>query len=193
MSNAGFHVLGSPIVYDKDQRLITSPGPKALKEFCEEIGRRLLEIKEKKTTDTAINETDVKQFVRDWFDKFDNHPLPPVDEMLSFLSDEKFVMKTPDGSFYYKHEGFKKWYKSVENYIKPVHTIRALEAKIYRDTAIVEIVVQWQATDSSVKDAESRRVDFYATQTWKVERMPETQRLFIVWHNIDYLIRTVQT
>jgi protease I len=43
MANAGFRVLDAPVVYDEDQRLITSPNPQALKEFCEEIGRRLLE------------------------------------------------------------------------------------------------------------------------------------------------------
>jgi protease I len=44
MANAGFRVLDAPVVYDEDQRLITSPDPKALKEFCEELGRRLLEV-----------------------------------------------------------------------------------------------------------------------------------------------------
>jgi protease I len=33
-----------PVVYDADQRLITSPNPNTLKEFCEEIGTRLREI-----------------------------------------------------------------------------------------------------------------------------------------------------
>lgn len=44
MANAGFEVLDDPVVYDEDQRLITSPGPNALKDFCEEIGKRLQEL-----------------------------------------------------------------------------------------------------------------------------------------------------
>jgi protease I len=44
LTNAGFRVSDDPVVYDEDQRLITSPGPEALKEFCEEIGRRLREV-----------------------------------------------------------------------------------------------------------------------------------------------------
>lgn len=44
MANAGFSILDAPVVFDEDQRLITSPDPKALKEFCEEIARRLKEI-----------------------------------------------------------------------------------------------------------------------------------------------------
>lgn len=43
MTNAGFTVVNNPVVYDKGQRLITSPNPKALKEFCEELGARLRE------------------------------------------------------------------------------------------------------------------------------------------------------
>jgi protease I len=45
MKNAGFEVLEDSVVYDKTQRLITSPDPKFLKEFCEEIGKRILEMK----------------------------------------------------------------------------------------------------------------------------------------------------
>jgi protease I len=46
MINAGFTVIDEPVVYDKGQRLITSPNPKAqpLKEFCEELGARLREL-----------------------------------------------------------------------------------------------------------------------------------------------------
>lgn len=42
--NAGFNVLDAPIVYDEKQRLITSTDPNTLKEFCEEIGRRIVEV-----------------------------------------------------------------------------------------------------------------------------------------------------
>ena len=46
MTNAGFKVVNEPVVYDKSQRLITSPNPKAeaLKPFCEEFGARLQEV-----------------------------------------------------------------------------------------------------------------------------------------------------
>jgi hypothetical protein len=53
--NAGYRLLDGPdnpddydkahpVVYEEDQRLITSPNPKALKEFCEQISARLLEV-----------------------------------------------------------------------------------------------------------------------------------------------------
>jgi protease I len=43
LRNAGFLVVDhQPVVYDKDQRLITSPNPEteSLKQFCEEIGKQ---------------------------------------------------------------------------------------------------------------------------------------------------------
>jgi putative intracellular protease/amidase len=44
MANAGFTVVNEPVVYDKGQRLITSPNPKTLKQFCEELGARMREV-----------------------------------------------------------------------------------------------------------------------------------------------------
>jgi protease I len=46
MTNAGFTIVSERVVYDKDQRLITSPNPKAeaLKPFCEELDARLREL-----------------------------------------------------------------------------------------------------------------------------------------------------
>lgn len=43
MANAGFNVLEGRVIYGEEQRLITSPDPRTLKEFCDEIGKRLLE------------------------------------------------------------------------------------------------------------------------------------------------------
>jgi protease I len=46
LANAGFKVLNESVVYDENQRLITSPNPKepSMKAFCEEIGKRLQEV-----------------------------------------------------------------------------------------------------------------------------------------------------
>ena len=54
IANAGFRLadgsissedydMANPVVYDANQRLITSPNPNALKECCEEISARLRE------------------------------------------------------------------------------------------------------------------------------------------------------
>jgi protease I len=44
MANAGMEVVKDPVVYDAAQRLITCRNPDALKEFCVELGSRLLEL-----------------------------------------------------------------------------------------------------------------------------------------------------
>ena len=48
LANAGFELPQDPeaaVVYDKNQRLITSPDPNTLKQFCEEISIRCREVK----------------------------------------------------------------------------------------------------------------------------------------------------
>ena len=66
LANAGFKLLDGPdnaedydraipVVYDEDQRLITSPNPDALKQFCEEIGKRLKEIPSVAQSSTAVH------------------------------------------------------------------------------------------------------------------------------------------
>ncbi len=189
MTNAGFRVVECPVVYDKEQRLISSPNPKALKEFCEEISRRLPEVKEKKTNNTPVTQFDIEQFIRDWFGKLDIHP--PVEEMLPFLADEKLVMKMPEKT-YCRYEGFKAWYEDIgRKYDEQVHIIRGLQITTAQDTAKVEIVVQWQRSEKNATAAERGRKGFYAAQTWEVERSPQTQRLVIVTYNVAYFVPMV--
>lgn len=134
-----------------------------------------------------LTESEVGQFVRDWFGKLDKHS--PVEEMLPFLADEKLVMKMPDREEPFRcYEGFKEWYKGIEKYVDQVHTIKGLWITPAQDTAKVEIVVQWQATDSSVLCAERRQRCHYAAQTWELERSPHTQSLVLVRYSIDYYV-----
>jgi len=42
MANAGMQLVNAPAVYDAAQRLVTSPNPNFLREFCVELGSRLL-------------------------------------------------------------------------------------------------------------------------------------------------------
>jgi protease I len=56
MSHAGFDVSDRPVVYDEAQRLITSPNPQTLHEFCEEIGSRLLEESPMQSPENALQQ-----------------------------------------------------------------------------------------------------------------------------------------
>lgn len=146
------------------------------------------EAKEKMTMNTPVTESEVEQFVREWFGKLDKHP--PVEEMLPFLADEKLVMKMPEEA-YCRHEGFKAWYKGVEKFFDQSHTIRGLQIMVVQDTAKVEIVVQWLRSEKNATATERGIKGFYAAQTWEVERSTETQKLVIVRYNVGYFVPMV--
>ncbi len=136
---------------------------------------------------------EVEQFCRDWFSKLDTHP--PVKEMLSFLVDEKLVMKMQERKEPFRcHQGFEEWYQGREKFVDQVHTIEGLQITIApaQDAATVNMVVKWQATDSR-EDAEKRQKCHYTTQTWELEKSLQTQKLFIVKYNIDSCVPALHT
>jgi hypothetical protein len=135
-------------------------------------------------SNTLITESEVKQFIHDWFHKLNIHP--PVEEVLPLVANEKLLMKMPEGEFK-RHEGFKKWYEGANKFYNQVHTIKGLTITLAQDTAKVEVVLQWQRNAPD----ESGRAGFYAAQTWELERSPQTQRLFIVMYNVDYFVSEV--
>lgn len=60
-------------------------------------------------SNAPVSESEVKEFIRDWYRKLDVHP--PAEEMLHFVSDEELVMKMPERTFR-RHNGFKEWYRA---------------------------------------------------------------------------------
>jgi hypothetical protein len=71
-------------------------------------------------SNTPITESEVKQFIRDWFHKLDKHPNP--DEMLPFVARE-LKINTPAK----KDEPFEGFYNGAAKYRDQIHTIKALE------------------------------------------------------------------
>ena len=86
---------------------------------------------------TTVSEAEVKEFVFDWYRKVNAHP--PVDEMLEWLADEEFVMRMPEQTFL-RHDGFKKWYQSVERFHNPTHIVKALKISTNYNEAIVKVI-----------------------------------------------------
>jgi hypothetical protein len=135
---------------------------------------------------TAISETEVRQFIDDWFARLDKHA--SVEEVLLMVADENLVMKFPEVTAY-GHQVFMEWYERViKTYFDEVHTIRALEIKPSNDMAKVKMVLQWQTSSWKAPNAKSTRLDFYAAQTWEIQRSQTTQKLIIVAYNVDYFI-----
>jgi hypothetical protein len=135
---------------------------------------------------TAISETEVRQFIDDWFARLDKHV--SVEEVLPMVANESLVMKLPEVTAY-GHQGFIEWYERViKKFFDEVHTIKALKITPSNNMAKVEMVLQWQTSIWKAPDAKSTRLDFYVAQTWEIQRSPTTQKLIIVAYNVDYFI-----
>ena len=117
-------------------------------------------------SNAPVSESEVKEFIRDWYRKLDVHP--PVEEMLRFLADEKLVMKMPERTFR-RHNGFKEWYHGVERFRDVKHTVKAMKIEINKNTANVKVINRWERSDSRAPNAEAR-LAFYTAQTWTLER-----------------------
>ena len=135
-----------------------------------------------------ITEFEVKQFMHDWFAKLDVHP--SIEVMLPFVTDEKLVMKMPEGPFY-RHEGFKKWYYGVRRFVDQGHEIKGLEIKTDKNGATVKVIVRWVRSVLNETGVASERGGYYVAQTWELERSQQTQKLQIVKYSVDYFLPAV--
>ena len=135
---------------------------------------------------TTITESEVNEFIREWFRKLNEHP--PIDKMLPFVA-EKLTIDTPGK----KDQPFKVWYDGAAKFRDQIHTIKALEIIPGSDTATVKIIVRWERSDSESPSPESR-LAFYASQTWTLERSPQHPAgLHIVAYNVEYLVEEVHS
>jgi hypothetical protein len=133
-----------------------------------------------------VNESEVRQFIEEWFAKLDVHA--PVEEVLPLVANEELVMRLPETTAR-GHEGFVAWYEhAINTFFDEVHTIHALRITPAPDSAKVEMVLQWQPVIWNAPAAKSTRMNFFAAQTWELKRSPATQKLFIVTYNVDYFI-----
>jgi hypothetical protein len=136
-------------------------------------------------SNTATLDSEVKQFMRDWFGKHDIHP--PVEELLPLVADENLIMKMPEGSFL-GHEGFKQWYAGVKKFVDQSHEINGLEIKTNQNHATVKVIVRWARSVIDDFGKASDEAGFYVAQTWELERSQQTQKLQIVTYQVDYFL-----
>jgi hypothetical protein len=57
-----------------------------------------------------------------------------------------------------------------------------------KDMVKVEMMLQWQTSIRKAPDAKSKRLDFYAAQTWELQHSPTTQKLIITTYHVNYFI-----
>lgn len=119
-------------------------------------------------TEGALTEGEIKEFVAAWYRALDFHV--PIEEAATFLADEGLHVVFPDGDIT-DFASFKKWYDRVTNlFFDENHNVQSVESRIDGDTAVVDIVVGWQASWWEAPAAKSKRTSMDATQRWTVRR-----------------------
>jgi hypothetical protein len=115
-----------------------------------------------------LTEAEIKTFVAAWYQALDFHV--PFDQAWTMLADEGLSVQFPDGDIKDK-ASFKKWYDRVTNlFFDENHYVQSVQPKIDGDTAVLDIVVGWQASWWEAPAAKSKRTSMDATQRWTVRR-----------------------
>jgi len=109
----------------------------------------------------------IEKFASDWYKKLDIHV--PMVEVLPMLDDKDLQMVFPEVTVY-GHAGFEGWFqKVIRLFFDEVHTVKLVEPVIKGDTAVVKVVVQWEASIWNAPEAFSKRINADAYQTWEMK------------------------
>src|SRR5579862_6592919 len=115
-----------------------------------------------------ITEAQIKAFVAGWYYTLDIHA--PFAEARRFLADDGLKMTFPDGDIT-DMKSFGVWYTRVTNlFFDENHYVQRVVSKISGDTAVLDVLVGWQASWFEPPAAKSKRTSMDATQRWTVRR-----------------------
>lgn len=108
----------------------------------------------------------IEELATVWYRKLDVHV--PMVEVLPHLLDQGLEMVFPEATVY-GWAGFEGWFQRVIRiFFDEVHTVKVVEPEITGNSAMVKVVVQWEASIWNAPEAYSKRIKCDAFQTWEV-------------------------
>lgn len=114
-----------------------------------------------------LSNKSIENFAKDWYKKLDVHA--PMVELLPMLADHELEMVFPEATIY-GWAGFEGWFQRVIRiFFDEVHTVKVVQPEINGDSALVKVVVQWEASVWNAPEATSKRIVCDAFQTWEVK------------------------
>lgn len=114
-----------------------------------------------------LNNESIEKLAKDWYRKLDVHA--PMVELLPMLADKELQMVFPEVTIT-GWAGFEGWFQRVIRiFFDEVHTVKAVKPEITGDSAVVKVVVQWEASVWNAPEAMSKRIVCDAFQTWEVK------------------------
>lgn len=133
----------------------------------------------------SLTESEVRQFVSDWYQKLDVHV--STEEILPLLIGESLEMQLPETTLH-GLDDFKGWYdRVIHTFFDEVHTLQTVDITTKSDRADVHLVVRWEASRWNAPAAKSERLAFDADQRWEIARSPLTQKPAIATYIVDAL------
>lgn len=131
-----------------------------------------------------LTEQSIKSFAESWYKLLDVHA--PQVELLPLLDNENLEMVFPEATVY-GHAGFEGWFQRVIRiFFDEVHTVKLVEPIITESTAVVKVIVHWEASVWNSPDANSKRIMLDAYQTWEVKQLTD-ERIVITKYTVDQL------
>jgi hypothetical protein len=135
------------------------------------------------STRTSLTESEVRQFVAQWFHLLDIHA--PLEDFLAMVADEGIEFRFPEVTVTDK-AGLTQWYNRVINtFFDEVHTTKELAITTEGDQATVKIVTEWQESTWNPPAPKSERSTFLAGQTWRVKRSEKTRQPVVVTYFVE--------
>lgn len=132
---------------------------------------------------TPLTESEVRQFVAQWFHILDIHA--SLEEFLTMVADEGIEFRFPEVTVTDK-AGLTQWYNRVTNtFFDEVHTTKELAIAAEGDHATVRITTQWQESTWNPPAPKSERQTFLAKQTWSMKRSDRTGQPVVVTYFVD--------
>lgn len=130
-----------------------------------------------------LSKESIELFANDWYKKLDVHA--PMVELLPMLADKELQMVFPEATVY-GWTGFEGWFQRVIRiFFDEAHTVKVVDPEIIGNTAVVKVVVQWEASVWNAPEATSKRIKCDAYQTWEVKITDN--KILITKYRVDSL------
>ncbi|PYE54804.1 hypothetical protein [Deinococcus yavapaiensis] len=139
------------------------------------------------TTTAPLTDAEVRAMVDAWYKGLDVHA--PAEDMTPFVHETDLQMRFPEATLTTVEE-FRGWYEGVIRiFFDEVHTLQKLDVNLNEDgsSALVNLVVYWEASRWKAPAAKSERLLMDADQTWEVRRSPASGQPVIAVYIVNAL------
>jgi hypothetical protein len=136
------------------------------------------------TATQSLTTSAIEAMAKAWYAKLDVHA-PLVDILPMLSADGDLAMVFPEATLE-GLTGFEGWYEGVIRiFFDEVHNVTEVTSEINGTTAVVKVVVHWEASRWNSPAATSDRIILDAYQTWNVKLSETTGNIVVTKYIVD--------